>query len=97
MADEIRAILSDPEKLREVTKAAFDLVDTNGNGSIDKAELRTALRELGTTLSLPPVSDENLDKTLAGLDTDASGTLEVAEFEVLVKALLEVLAETVEA
>ena len=97
MAEEIRAILNDPEKLREATKAAFDVVDTNGNGSIDKAELRAALNEFAAGFGLPAISDEDLNKGIAKLDTDASGTIEVAEFEVLVKELLETLAEALSA
>lgn len=93
MAEEIRQVLNDPVKLREATKAAFDLVDVNKNGSIDRNELRAALDELATGFGLPVVSDEDLNEGLAKLDTDQSGTLEVAEFEVLVKELLEGLAE----
>jgi Ca2+-binding EF-hand superfamily protein len=97
MADEIRAILNDPEKLREATKGAFDAVDTNGNGSIDKAELKTALDELAELFQVPKFSEEALNEAITKLDSDRSGAIDVAEFEVLVRRILEDLVEVLSA
>lgn len=93
MADQILEVLNDAEKLREVTKASFDLVDVNKSGTIDKSELRTALSEIAKEFNLPPISDEDLNEAMSKLDTDSSGTLEVPEFENLVRGILEALAE----
>merc|ERR1711966_637336 len=57
-------------------KEAFELFDTDGSGSIDANELKTAMRALG----FAPKKDE-ITKMLNDLDCDGNGTVEYEEFE----------------
>lgn len=94
MADEIRAILADPDALRAASDAVFDGIDTDGSGQIDKKELKEALSQVSRDLRLPVPSDEEIQETVAALDTDNSGTISKTEFLPLVRAILEKLASS---
>ena len=60
----------DAEKLR----LAFDVADVNGNGSIDRNELKTLLEHMGHEVSEAQVG------TMMGLhDEDGNGSLEFDE------------------
>ena len=94
MADEIRAILADPDALRAASDAVFDGIDTDGSGEINKKELKDALSEVSRSLRLPVPSDAEISETIAELDTDGSGTISKGEFLPLVRAILEKLASS---
>ena len=53
----------------------FNMFDQDGNGSIDKTEMKTILEEMGKVFT-----DEEVEKMIALADTDHSGTLEYEEF-----------------
>ena len=93
MSEDIRAILNDLARLNEVTKEVFDQTDTDASGFVDKAELKAALISVSTECGLPPPSDEKIAASFTALDIDNSGTLDVAEFSVLIRKLLESLLE----
>jgi hypothetical protein len=44
------------------------------------------LDEIARGLNLPPILDEGLNEAINKLDIDSSGTIEMAEFEVLINA-----------
>ena len=56
-------------------EAMFNRYDLDGNGRIDREELRAALRE-----SSPGIPDDALDGAMAALDDDGNGSLDLAEF-----------------
>merc|ERR1712227_845113 len=60
---------------KQEIKEAFELFDTDGSGSIDANELKTAMRALGFT----PTKDE-IAKMLKDLDVDGNGSVEFNEF-----------------
>merc|ERR1719453_858316 len=61
---------------RQEIKEAFELFDTDGSGSIDANELKTAMRALG----FQPKTEE-IKRMLTDLDVDGNGTVEYEEFE----------------
>jgi Ca2+-binding EF-hand superfamily protein len=91
MVEEIKAILADENRLGQVTKSVFDEVDADHSGKIDKTELKEALTNLSRQANLPIPNDQKIDAAFAALDTDNSGTIEIGEFKVFVKSLLESL------
>mmetsp|Transcript_18247 Transcript_18247/g.32741 ORF Transcript_18247/g.32741 Transcript_18247/m.32741 type:complete len:95 (-) Transcript_18247:2611-2895(-) len=91
MAEELKAILDDEAKLLQVTSDVFDQVDTDGSGQVSKTELKAALKTFAEAAGLPLPSEEEVTKVLQALDADASGSLDKAEFQVLVRAALEAL------
>ncbi|XP_020672784.1 caltractin [Dendrobium catenatum] len=60
---------------RQEIKAAFELFDTDGSGTIDAKELNIAMRALGFE-----ISDEQIDEMITEVDKDGSGTIEFDEF-----------------
>merc|ERR1711924_393143 len=65
-------------------REAFELFDTDGSGSIDAMELKTAMRALG----FAPKKDE-IARMLSDLDVDGNGTVEYTEFEGLMAGKME--------
>jgi len=92
MGDNFRAILDDPDALREASDAVFDHFDTDGSGQISKTEIREALAQVARDLKQPPPTD--LEETLNKLDTDGSRTISKAEFVPLVRDIFEKIANS---
>merc|ERR1711871_1071755 len=63
---------------KQEIKEAFELFDTDGSGSIDANELKTAMRALGFAPKQAEIS-----RMLSDLDVDGNGTVEYEEFEAL--------------
>ena len=59
----------------EEIKEAFDLFDTDGSGSIDPKELRTAMQSLGFE-----AKNQTIYQMITGLDKNKSGNIDFEEF-----------------
>jgi centrin-1 len=64
----------DADQLEEL-KEAFNLFDTDGNGTIDAKELKAAMRALGFE-----VKKADVRALIASIDKDESGAIDFAEF-----------------
>lgn len=64
----------DDEELEEI-REAFNLFDTDGNGTIDVKELKAAMRALGFT-----IKKAEIRRMIAEIDKDESGTVDFNEF-----------------
>ena len=93
MSNAIKKILANKNILEEVTKRSFDVVDTNHSGSIDTKELKEIINQISVDFNTEPPTDEELNKIMGQLDTDKSGTVELKEFQVLIKDILEAMLE----
>ena len=89
---EFRAILDNAEQFNAVTAAVFGQVDADSSGSIDKGELRNAFNLIAAQAEIPPPSDADIEEAMKELDSDQSGTIDVEEFKVLIRQILEALA-----
>jgi Ca2+-binding EF-hand superfamily protein len=90
MADKtIRAILNDENKLNQVVRAAFDQVDTDRSGKIDKDELDKVIEIVCQDMGANPPSHEECMEVFNHLDTDKSGKIEFNEFKTLIKDVLK--------
>jgi hypothetical protein len=67
--------VSHTEMHRSEIREAFDLIDTDGSGSIDAKELKVAMRALG----FEPKKEE-IKKMISDIDKDGSGTIDFSEF-----------------
>ena len=84
----IRAILNNENKLNQVTKVAFDEVDTDRSGIIDKSELDTVIEIVCKDMGAVPPTHEECMEVFNYLDTDESGKIDFNEFKVLIKDVL---------
>lgn len=66
------------KKEEQECKEAFDLFDADAGGSIDIAELGTAMEALGFT----PTKAE-IQKMVSDMDKDGDGTIDFGEFMIL--------------
>ncbi len=93
---EIQAILDDDEKCMAVVQAVFEKFDADGNGSIDREELGSAIREFNEQAAPEEkveITDEQVTEALNELDKNKDGKLQVEEFKVLVVEILKTLCK----
>lgn len=91
---DIDKILNDPKKLHKVAVTVFQAVDTDKSGFISKDELAVALKQLTNDVEIPEPDEEMINECYSGLDANGDGQLSLDEFTVLVKTLLDILAES---
>lgn len=91
MVDSIKDILNDENKLNEITKTSFDIVDIDKSGTIDEFELEKILAQISSDMGADPPTREDVKDVLKYLDTDKSGKIEFEEFKVLIKDVLEAM------
>lgn len=91
MEESLRKILSDESKLNEVTKAAFDTVNTDKSGSINLSQLEIAMNQIANDLgnSLPSKSD--VESVFRRLDSNNDGLIDFNEFKVLITDVLNAM------
>lgn len=90
--EEIRAILADDRKLHDIAKAAFDAVDVDRSGFIDEPELRTVMCSVANDIGMDTPSDSDVRDVLRELDTNRDGRISLEEFKVLIRQVLELMA-----
>ena len=76
------AAASPPPAKAETVGDVFRRFDKDNSKTIDLAELRDALNQLGL-----PVETEGASRVLAKYDKDQSGQLDIGEFRTLVRQL----------
>ena len=91
MVDSIKDILNDENKLNEITKTSFDIVDIDKSGTIDEFELEKILAQISSDMGADPPTREDVKDVLKYLDTDKSGKIDFEEFKVLIKDVLEAM------
>ncbi|MER5737622.1 MULTISPECIES: EF-hand domain-containing protein [unclassified Streptomyces] len=83
MTEGFRRVLTDPalypQQVEQVTDCFFDLVDLNGDGTIDQAEFRQMFD------AVAGVPGDDCAMVFAALDRDGSGALDRAEFHQALK------------
>lgn len=71
----VTAVIDVPEEEIEEFRAAFDMFDTDKNGTISSKEFLKILKNLGQN-----VPKDEADKIMKQLDSDGSGEIEFSEF-----------------
>ena len=93
MAEEYKQILEDEEKLNEITKVAFDNVNTDKSGEISKSQLEAMINQIFTDLSNELPTKKEIDEVFDYLDTNKKGTLNFENFKVLIKDIIKNMIE----
>ena len=70
-----------------VTKA-FNAVDTDRSGFIDRQELEVALNRFAKDLRMKEVTSEDVNNYLKKLDKDENGVIDEVEFRKLVQEMI---------
>ena len=93
MAEAYVKILEDEEKLDEIAKIAFDNVNTNKSGEIDKSQLESMMNQIFSDLSNELPTKKEVEEVFDYLDSKKKGTLSLEDFKVLVKDIIKSMIE----
>lgn len=94
MTRAIKDILYNEKKLNDVTRVAFDAIDTDKSGKIDTSEIKEIMERIAVEMGTDRPTKEDVEAVIKNLDQDQSGTVEFEEFKVLIKDILESMLET---
>ena len=78
------AQITNPVTFEPIAKDAFTAADKNGNGTIDRNELKLCMGEVAQGLGVSAPTKTAIDKEFKRLDTDKNGTIDFNEFKVFV-------------
>ena len=89
MAEQLQKVLEDEEKLNEIAKVAFDNVNTDHSGAINKSQLQTMMNQISNDLGfeLPPENEVN--DVFEYLDSKKQGSLSFDDFKVLIQDVIK--------
>ena len=73
---------------------AFDAIDTDKSGEIEKDELKETLIEIAKEIGIPVPSENDVLIVLYELDQDGDDKVNRDEFEYMLVKVLEKMAET---
>ena len=90
----IQEILDDDEKLTAVAISVFEEMDVNNSGFIDRSELRNSMILINRDTGRAPPTEAEIDAALNVADSDGSGNIDITEFKVSVRRILESLKNT---
>ena len=93
MAEIYKKILEDEEKLNEITRIAFDNVNTNESGEIDKNQLESMMNQVFSDISHELPSPKDVDDVFNYLDSKKKGTISFEDFKVLIKDIIKSVIE----
>lgn len=94
--EELRAIIADDSRLTEITKAAFDSVDTDGSGAIEENELKQVMQAVASDIGMSEPSDSDVSEVMKELDVNNDGKISLDEFKVLIKQVLDIMLSEAE-
>jgi len=89
----LKEILVDKKKLDYLCKAAFDVVDTDKSGFLDRSELEAVMHSVGEELGLQKNSKEGVEGILKDLDKQDLGKVGLADFRLVVEAILKEIVQ----
>ncbi len=89
MAEQLKKILEDEEKLNEIVKVAFDNVNTDKSGKISKEQLGSMMSQISKDLGHEGPQQLEIDEVFNYLDSKKSNFLDTDDFKVLIKDVLK--------
>lgn len=88
MNRELVALLQNEDRLRAVAKTAFDQVDADHSGFIDRSELETVMNRVAKNLHMTTPTAAEIDTLMREIDTNADGQVSFNEYVELVRRIL---------
>ena len=93
MAQVIKEILLDQNKLIKLAEESFKEADEDNSGEIDLMELRQVLLKFSSLFTKDPPTEEDIEEIMANLDSHGKGVLDFNEFILLIKDILYAMLE----
>ena len=89
----VKSILNDKETIFKLAKAAFDQIDQDKSGFLEKHEQEHVLNQVSPDFDFDPSTKEDVDEILREIDANSDGKISLTEFQILVKQILNLMAE----
>ena len=67
-------------------------MDTDKNGFLDRNELEEVMGSVAVDMGIEKPSPSDIDEILKELDQNSDGKISLSEFQVLIKQILEIMA-----
>ena len=93
MAEEYKSLLENEEKINEIAKIAFDNVNTDKSGKIDKSQLEALMNQVFSDLSNELPTKKEIDEVFDYLDSNKKGSISFEDFKVLIKDIIKNMIE----
>ncbi|CAK60628.1 unnamed protein product (macronuclear) [Paramecium tetraurelia] len=88
-----REILNNTQKVKKITKVAFNALDEDDSGFLERKELISILNNCADTLKIERPSSEEMDEILKELDENSDGKVSENEFQALIEKVLRIMAK----
>ncbi|CAD8142625.1 unnamed protein product [Paramecium octaurelia] len=88
-----RDILNNTQKVKKITKVAFNALDEDDSGYLERKELISILNNCADTLKIERPSSEEMDEILKELDENSDGKVSENEFQKLIEKVLSIMAK----
>lgn len=92
----LRYILSDPKKIRFISDAAFDSVDHDKTGFLNKEDLANILKNVSVDMKIRTPSDQDIDAIMRELSMNSDKRVSKDEFVKLIEEVLRKMLESEE-
>ena len=81
-------MINDDGIFTQIAKEAFNSVDKDSSGSIDKAEFKECALQVAKGFGLENPEDESIEEIYRKLDSDNNGDIDFVEFKKYVKEII---------
>ena len=92
----LEIILAQQDKIKIVSDLAFDAVDLDGSGYLEKDELSEVMRNVASEMRVKPPTDGDIEAVLKELDEDYDQRVSKDEFLTLIIQVLRKMLESEE-
>ncbi len=89
----LRYILKDQNRIKDVSDCAFNAVDVDNRGYLEKEELHAIMECVAKDMNIDEPSDTDVDAILGELDTDNDARISREEFVRLIEQVLRKMEE----
>ena len=93
---EVEKVLNNEEQLTQLCKAAFDSVDEDGSGYLEKPEMMKVMGQVAGDVGCEPPSEQQVEEVMKELDQNQDGKISFEEFKVLIVEVLKGLVAEME-
>lgn len=95
-SDEIRALLADDVRFRDIVREGFEIFDTDTSKHVDREEFTIKMMEILAIMGLGSVTRQQIYLYFGQFDADRSGKLTLDEFEAFYRSFLEGYADSLD-
>ncbi|KAL4502328.1 hypothetical protein ABPG72_011915 [Tetrahymena utriculariae] len=89
---ELREILKDDHKVRQIAIAAFNTVDTDKSGFIDLDELEALMKDMAGQLNIQAPTKLEVSNAFKEIDANKDKKISLEEFTVMVREIIRLMA-----